>query len=222
MTKHRNLPFPIIRHLSRRLTPVLLRLPISANQITLLSLVVGIWPAWLLSTGTYDAGIQASFVLLLTYILDHCDGEVARAKNQASDFGANFDSFVDWVVHSLFFAGLGYGQALVRGEKVWFWLGIAAALGASINYFLVMWFKSRDRKATAGEVATEDNEPVRPSTALGWAVFFFRELSRADFCFLVLILALLDGLWLLLPAGAIGAQVYWMGLFIREAREYRV
>jgi phosphatidylglycerophosphate synthase len=218
---HRNLPFPIIRHLSRRLTPLLLRLPISGNQITLLSLAVGIWPAWLLSAGTYDAGIQAGFILLLAYILDHCDGEVARAKNQASEFGANFDSFVDWVVHSLFFAGLGYGHALVSGENLWFWLGIAAALGASINYFLGMWFKFRDREA-AGEDTTEDIEPVTPTSALGWAIFFFRELSRADFCFLVIILALIDGLWLLLPAAAIGAQVYWMGLFIREARNYRV
>jgi hypothetical protein len=50
----------------------------------------------------------------------------------------------------------------------------------------------------------------------------FREFARADFCFIVLALALIDLTWILLPAGAIGAHVYWMTQFVRGARDYHV
>ena len=43
-----------------------------------------------------------------------------------------------------------------------------------------------------------------------WFLYVFRELCRADFCFLLLLLAAFDIAWVLLPAAAIGAQVYWL------------
>ena len=41
-----------------------------------------------------------------------------------------------------------------------------------------------------------------------WLIYIFHKLSRADFCLIVLGLALFDVLWILLPLGAIGAQAY--------------
>jgi nitrate reductase NapE component len=43
---------------------------------------------------------------------------------------------------------------------------------------------------------------------------------RNDFCFIVLALALADVLWILLPTGAIGAQVYWMLQFVKGFRRH--
>ncbi|MBT5938971.1 MAG: hypothetical protein HOG95_03510 [Rhodospirillaceae bacterium] len=45
-------------------------------------------------------------------------------------------------------------------------------------------------------------------------VYVFRELFRADFCFIVLVLTPFNLLWLILIAGAIGAQVYWIMYFM--------
>jgi hypothetical protein len=53
-------------------------------------------------------------------------------------------------------------------------------------------------------------------------VFAFRELTRADFCFIVLALVLFDVVWVLLPAAAVGAQVYWLTRFSGGAGDYRV
>ena len=53
-------------------------------------------------------------------------------------------------------------------------------------------------------------------------IFIFRESFRTDFCFIILILALTDFLWVLLPALAVGAQVYWIMIIIHYRREYRV
>lgn len=224
MTASRKSPLPIIRHLSALMTPVLLRLPVSANAVTSMALLSGLWAAWLLADGTYENGLWAAVWLIVSYVFDNCDGEVARAKGQASAFGAAFDNLTDGLVHGGLFAGLGYGQAQATGQQWWLWLGLIAGAGAIINYLLGQYFTYADQRAagTAGGQSAADTDPVLPTTAFMWLVYFFRELSRADFCFLLLVLAALDGLWLLLPAAAVGAQVYWMGLFAREARRYRV
>ncbi|CAA6603698.1 membrane hypothetical protein [Rhodospirillaceae bacterium LM-1] len=206
--------FPLVRRLSSFVTPLLLRLPVSANQVTLASLVFGLLAAWLLAM---NAQLGAALLLLVAYILDNCDGEVARAKNQCSEFGKRFDSFVDWLVHTAFFIGLGHGVAAESQSDIWLWLGYIAGTGGTINYAFGQYFETIDAKKTA-ETGTEPSHA--PHGWIEWLVFIFRELSRADFCFLVLLLALADGLWLLLPAGAIGAQVYWGLQFLSFARRF--
>jgi phosphatidylglycerophosphate synthase len=215
--------FPLIRHLSVRVTPWLLRLPVSANQVTAAALVAGLAAAWTMAQGSWPAGLAGSALLVACYVLDNCDGEVARQKNQCSRFGMYFDSFVDWVVHSAVFAALGYGWARATGEAVWLWLGLIAAGGGTFNYFLGYLVEAWDRRHGGASVREASPEQTaRPCGAIEWALFAFRELSRADFCFLVLGLAAFDLAWLLLPAGAIGAQVYWATQFVRRARQFHV
>jgi hypothetical protein len=72
----------------------------------------------------------------------------------------------------------------------------------------------------AGRAAAE--QPLRPEGWRQWAVYTFRELFRADFCFIVLGLAFFDAVWILLPLGAVGAQVFWAAQLIKGARDYHV
>ena len=37
----------------------------------------------------------------------------------------------DWLVDGAFFAGLGYGTWVARGDILWFWLGLAATAWTS-------------------------------------------------------------------------------------------
>lgn len=225
MSANRTSIFPLIRLFSRPVTGLLARLPVSANQVTAASLVFGLGAAWAAAEATQARAIAAGLLMTGAYVLDNCDGEIARLKNQCSRFGMHFDSFVDWVVHAAFFWGLGLGAA-AAGAAFWTWLGLAAAVGATLNYGL--WFVRATRDiAAAGESpvpiwrqAPEDTR--RPETAGEWVVFSFRELARADFCFIVLVLAVFDALWILLPAGAVGAQVYWLTALTKRAREFRV
>lgn len=216
--KPKGLPaLPLIRHLSRPVTPLLARLPVTANQITTAALALGLMAAYAAALGTWAATVVAGILLVGCYVLDNCDGEIARLKNQCSAFGRHYDSFVDWVVHTAFFAALGAGVTIDTGETVWLWLGLAAAFGGTLNYglgFLVA--------RGPGDVTEVEPGQTWPQNAQEWALFAFRELSRADFCFIVLVLAMIDGAWILLPAGAVGAQVYWATLMIRRAREFHV
>lgn len=218
------LPFPLVRHLSRPMTALLLRLPISANQVTTLSLLLGLGCAGLLAIGE---PLAAALLLIACYVLDNCDGEVARARGQCSNFGMHFDTFVDWLVHAAFFAGLAIGVARESGASVWLWLGAAAAAGATVNYLLGLGLAARDRRTGASPqgsrpVVEDAGDLDRPHGVGEWLLFAFRELTRADFCFIVLLLALVEASWLLLPAGAAGSQVYWMSQFFRRAREFHV
>lgn len=217
--------FPLIRHLSARVTPWLLRTPVSANQLTAVSLVFGLAAVFCMALGSWRATALGSLLLVIDYILDNCDGEVARIKGQSSEFGHQFDTFVDWIVNATLFAALGYGVSRSTGDEIWLWLGLAAMAGATINYGFALYF---ERRAKAERIAGGENikngdspeEPLDPSGIWEWTVFAFRELSRADFCFLVLILAIFDVAWVLVPLGAVGAQVYWMMLLFKTARKF--
>ena len=89
-------PRPLIRHLSVRLTPLLSRTPLSANQITAAGLVVGLAGAGCMLAGEWAWAVAGAVLLVVSYVLDNCDGEVARLKNQSSQFGMHFDDFADW------------------------------------------------------------------------------------------------------------------------------
>jgi len=205
--------FPLIRRVSRPVTDVLVRLPVSANQVTAVSLLFGLGAAWALTLGRWESDLAAGACLFVAYVLDNCDGDIARLKNQCSRFGMYFDSFVDWAVHTAFFVGLGVGVEAATDEAIWLWLGLAAGAGGTFNYALGFMFDAPDQ-------APEHSR--RPATIGEWLLFAFRELTRADFCFIVLALAVFDVLWVLLPAGAIGAQVYWVTALFKRSREYHV
>ena len=212
--------FPLIRHLSKFATPVFMRLPVSANMITTASMVTGLAAAWCVTLGTPGADIAAGALFVITYILDNCDGEIARLKDQCSTFGMWFDTLVDWIVHTAFFIALGIGTAKGFGHDAWLWLGGIAAAGGTFNFALGIILDARDKAASEDEDKAETTR--QPEGLSDWAVYVFRELTREDFCFIVLALALFDLTWLLLPAGAICSQVYWIAQFVRGAREFNV
>lgn len=216
---NRATPFPLIRRLSRPATAALLRLPLSANMITTASLAAGLAAAGVLlvpTGGGVTPGVWAGLWLSIAYVLDNCDGEVARARNQTSTFGRHYDDFVDWAVHAAFFAALGLAQQAATGSALWSWMGGLAALGCTINYGLGILMAGRDPDAAA----VKADGGARPATPAQWLIFGFRELARADFCFLVLLLGVFGQQWLLLPAGAVGAQIYWLMQFSRAARRF--
>ncbi|MDH5748914.1 MAG: CDP-alcohol phosphatidyltransferase family protein [Rhodospirillales bacterium] len=218
--------FPMVRHLSYRVTPALAKTPISANQVTSLSLVCGLVCNGMFLVGETAWGIVGALFFVVTYILDNCDGEIARLKDQCSAFGMRYDSFVDWIVHSSFFPALGIGVHSATGNEVWLWLGWIGGAGGTFNYAVGFWVEARNRREKAESYDETGREAVenshRPENLGEWLLFAFRELSRADFCFIVLALAVFDLTWLLLPLGAVGAQAYWITQFARRAREFHV
>jgi hypothetical protein len=85
----------INRRLSRPLTRFLLRLPLTPNQITILSFIVCLLAALYFATGQYTAAIAGALLFQLAAVLDCCDGEVARVKFLESRLGDVLDITLD-------------------------------------------------------------------------------------------------------------------------------
>ena len=218
--------FPLIRHISVHATPLLARLPVSANQFSAVSLLTGLASGLCMMQGEWTWAIVGGIFLVLSYVLDNCDGEIARLKNQSSRLGMHIDNFVDTAVHTFFFVALGIGTGRATGQNAWLWLGWIAAAGSAINYVAGFIVDARDRAAAAQAQDSDDPEKDTrwrmPRDRRERTIYVFRELSRADFCFIVLVLAVFDLMWMLLPPAAVGAHAYWAVRFASGANRFRV
>jgi phosphatidylglycerophosphate synthase len=217
--------FPISRQLGYYLSLVLIRTPLSANQVTFISMLIGLTGCSFFIKGELVWNIYGSLLLVLSYSLDYCDGVIARFKNQCSPVGAAFDDFVDWLVDTAIFLGLGYGTWVSSGEVIWLWLGFIAAGGSSMDYIIdlirVNRFTLARKAAKKKALAEPDANPElggnkSPQTIREKLFYIFHTLSRAEFCFIILSLSIFDVVWILLPFGAIGAQAFWLGDLFRK------
>jgi len=207
---------PLVRHLSRRVTPYLEQTALTPNHVTGVSLATGLAGAASVAQGGAAWTLAGALLLLGCYVLDNCDGELARRKGMTSRAGMIFDTVVDGCVHAAFFLGLALGTWHAHPDPLWLWLGAAAAAGTALSTAIAA---RRELTADAGPAPPPATPARRWSEQL---MFAFRELSRADFCFIVLALALLDLCWLLIPAAAVGAQVYWLTGCLASAGRYHV
>jgi len=207
-------PFPLIQYFSKPISAILINLPITPNQITALSLTSGITGCMCFISTKFEHQILGSLILVTSYILDNCDGEIARYKKLTSKFGERFDTFSDWIVHAVFFVALGYGTSHETQNNIWLWIGLIGSIGATANYLIV----------TALDFYNDDtrNSQEVSSTMTAKFIFIFRETFRADFCFIVLVLALTKSLYILLPVAAIGTQVYWILAIISRQKKYNI
>jgi phosphatidylglycerophosphate synthase len=83
------------RPVSIYFTRVFLRMRISANQVTLTGLLVGIGAGILLIFGSAQFWVIGALLLYLSVILDHADGEVARYNRTFSAEGEILDAISD-------------------------------------------------------------------------------------------------------------------------------
>jgi len=91
------------RALALRLIRPLARSPISANQITTVGLAFCLAVALLAAGGHLRL---AGLVLAISCITDVADGALARVRNEASDYGAFYDSMLDRIGEAVIGAGI--------------------------------------------------------------------------------------------------------------------
>lgn len=186
------------RHLSRPLTRLLLRTPLTPNAITVLGIVIGVLGGYVLGIPTLWAAISAVGLLTLSSVLDCCDGEVARIRFSESRIGHLLDITGDTLVHLALFAGIARRLAAsgsVPSTATLLVLG-AGVLGA---FAAITW--SEVTEARRLQLDCWENRVLAnvlsPLTTRDWYVF-------------PLAFALAGRLDVLVPAAAIGAHVFWM------------
>jgi hypothetical protein len=215
---------PLVRQLSIPLTAVLLRSPVTPNQVTVLAIGAGLAGGWCLTRPNAGWALAGVLLFIACQVLDSCDGEIARAKDLRSRVGGLLDDFGDWLVHAALFLALGVRASASYGGGVWMWLGIVAASGITLEYAIDL-LRGPDAGVPA-HVPADASGALRPSdlnpdaTWVDQLVYAFRVLLDADFCFILPLFVLTDLLWVLLPAAAVGNHVYWLAAFRGDARAY--
>jgi phosphatidylglycerophosphate synthase len=137
------------RRLSGLLTRLLVRLPLTPNQITLGSLLIGLVACWFFWQGGYWHSVFAALIYQVSVIVDLSDGEVARLKFMQSHLGAWLDSICDSIVYAGIF--LAIALALSRQDHTHvLWAGTAAAISVficlNLDAYLLM---KRDAEGTS-------------------------------------------------------------------------
>jgi hypothetical protein len=103
------------------------RAGLTPNQVTTLSLLVGMAAAAAFATGERAGLVAGALLLHLAFTLDCVDGQLARYTRTFSNLGAWLDSVFDRTKEYLVFAGLAIG-ASQAGDPVWLLAGAALTL----------------------------------------------------------------------------------------------
>jgi len=113
----------VLRKVSLRVTSLLIRTPVTANQLTGLMIVVGLIAAVPAGLAGFGTAVIAWLLVLGYFLLDLCDGEVARWHKQTSVTGV----YLDRVGHYIVEAALLTAYGVRAGGQQW---GMWSTLGA--------------------------------------------------------------------------------------------
>lgn len=216
--------FRLNRVFSRPLTRLLLKTPLTPNQTTLLSLFFGILAGCLFSNGAWRWGILGALSYQLAVLLDNCDGEIARAKNWGSSFGAWLDIACDLLVDLSLFLGIAIGMANKAASGPIRLFAFLCVSGAMFHFALVVTEKLKG----FGPAAFGAPHPEH-KTRKNFFLSVFDALREGEISWLVLLFALMNKTGSLLWLGGIYMQIIWISallinfkwLFLRTRHEPR-
>ncbi len=208
--------FRLNRVLSGSLTAFLLKLPLTPNHITAMSLLAGLGAGFLFARGTAAASIAGALCYQLACVLDNCDGEVARAKNLRSEFGGWFDIAADFTADVSLFSGVAYGARRAADSRAAeILLGLCLA-GAVLHLGFVVWEKKRG----FGPAVYEAPNARSKESDNAW-LRFFDALREGDASWIVLLFALIGQMPLFLWLAAFYMQFLWLSAFAMNRRFLR-
>jgi len=193
------------RHLHRRgsrwISRLLVWTPVTPNQVSLLSLAIGLVAIWCFWHATAASALLGVLAYALACIVDHADGEIARLTFQESRLGAN----LDWTIDTLIHAGIVLGIGVSSGGRLMGLVGLLAAAGVTLSAVLTRYLPG-------------EPEPGPPAGGL------LRNVASRD-VFYVVVLSFAALRWLAPPLVFVvalvvagGSQIYWVGCLARIRR----
>ena len=108
MKRWMNISPPWDQRIARILVRPLAATPVTPNQVTTVSLLLGVGGAVLLAQGA-AAAYWGAFLYMAAQFVDHMDGELARQTGQTSEFGHKYDHIAGGIFETALFCGIGLG-----------------------------------------------------------------------------------------------------------------
>jgi len=196
----------VSRHINRKIslafTRRLMATSVTPNQMTIMSTLIGLIGASLFLLDSYAAQLIGALLFLSHSILDGCDGELARLKLKESRLGGMLDFWSDNIVHVTVFTCMGIGWSMSAhstGPLILAGLAVSATI---VSAWIIFAHTMLD-PAKSGPLYTSVST-TKPSALTRIADM----LSRRDFIYLVVLLALLGQWHWFLVMTAAGTPLY--------------
>ena len=188
------------RPVGRILSKILVHTSVSPNQVSIVSILIGVVSGWFFATGQFLTG---AIILQVCAIIDCVDGDLARALFKQSFMGKWIDLIGDQIVHFAVFLGIGLGVARQDASTPALILGASAAVGVVFCLLVIL----------RGMNMTSDHQSLFGKLVDATA--------NRDFSALLLILALIGRMqWFLWMAG-IGIHLFWIMMLALQVHATR-
>ena len=185
------------RRFSLAITRLLLPYPVSPNQVTAASLVIGLLGAWWLAAPSAALQFQGALTLWFCCLLDGSDGEIARLKHHITPWGGDFDLLADHVAHLATFVALPIGVARLHPGASWWTAGTLLVTGFLACGFSVYWLVLR-----------------LPEERRGPNALIVERVASRDYVYLLVALTAIGRLDWFVWAAAVGSHAFWAWLWL--------
>ena len=201
------------RRVSIPISHQLIKYPVTPNMVSLFTLALSLAAGVFFAAGGYWNCLMGALLGVLTSILDGCDGEVARLKLQASEFGCWLDTICDYLYYIVTFAGITIGLVCSKGEPSMAGWGVAVFAGAFMT-FIVAGIGRRRLSGSRPEQYLELWQKNAERRSAGLLMRMGRQtefiVRRCFLPYLLLVLAVLNLTQVFIYMAAFGANVAWI------------
>ena len=123
----------VSRHLNRRISRPIARLlahtPATPNQVSFAAIAVALGS---LACFIYGLNVAGALLAQASSIVDGVDGDLARVKNMASEFGGFMDSILDRYADAIIYSGLIIWAAQTTDNELVWLIGFWALAGTFV------------------------------------------------------------------------------------------
>lgn len=201
------------RRVSIPISTVLAHTCVTPNVVTLLILVCSA-AAGLFFAGGYWHTVAGSFLSWVASMLDGVDGELARAKFQATRLGRWLEMVCDYLYYVFVFTGMGVGLYRETADPLWLRLGVGSVVGVVLSFIAVAWWRTRHAEVIKDRDPGFAFQQTVGSRASNPLYSFLRRCTflatRAALPYYIIVFTVLGQVGLLLACVFLGANLAWM------------
>ena len=156
---------------------------VTPNQVTYISIFVGLVSAYIFSIGTVQAFCFAGILLEVVLILDCVDGQLARAKECSSDWGRLLDGIAGYIIYLAVLTGVvvGFNQEYVT-LAVFGLVTIFRGIAYDYCKLTMITMIEKGYDGSIKEISDTHSKISRNNSTLWKVYFYYLQLQRFIFC----------------------------------------
>ena len=156
---------------------------VTPNQVTYISIFVGLVSAYIFSIGTVQAFFFAGILLEVVLILDCVDGQLARAKECSSDWGRLLDGIAGYIIYLAVLTGVvvGFNQEYVT-LAIFGLVTIFRGIAYDYCKLTMITMIEKGYDGSIKEISDTHSKISRNNSTLWKVYFYYLQLQRFIFC----------------------------------------